>query len=76
MKQETKLEIIEIRIKDTENTWENTPVLTRAEVENTLDADKICNAIAKAIKKQVRWNYIWSSQGHYLPSKYFLETFD
>ncbi len=59
-------ETIEIKIKQKGFPWEDTePVLTMV-VKDAKQANKVCEGIAKAVKKEVRWNFDWSAQGHYI----------
>lgn len=54
-----------IKIKEQGKTWEETPIAAAPKLLSDDEASALCQNVANSIKKEVRWNWIWSNQGHY-----------
>lgn len=59
-------DMVEIKIKEKGKTWEETPVSIKMSAIDASEVHSICQNIADTMGKQVRWNWGWSYQGHYL----------
>ena len=61
----SKDDVVEIKIKEQGKTWEETPVSLALSLLSNDEASALCQNVADTIKKEVRWNWVWSYQGHY-----------
>lgn len=57
---------IEIKIRQGNTKWENTPISNRIEVRDSLEAQREAFRIARLAERLVRWNWAGGSQGHYV----------
>lgn len=58
--------MIEVKVHDPNKSWEETPVKVKAHVLSRDEAYVFCEAISKAYKTEVRWNYEGSFNGTYV----------
>lgn len=61
----SKDDAVEIKIKEQGKAWEEISVSVRLSMRDNAEASTICQNIADTMGKEVRWNWVWSSQGHY-----------
>ena len=61
----SKDDVVEIKIKEANTPWEEIPVALSLSSTNTAEVEALCQNIAETINKEVRWNWIWCTQGHY-----------
>lgn len=50
--------------------WEELPVLFTGKVDNIAEANRFAYGMSVIFGQEVRWNYTWSNQGHYVNAKY------
>lgn len=61
----SKDDVVEIKVREPKRAWEETPVAVSLTLKTNEEASALCQNIADTIKKEVRWNWVWSYQGHY-----------
>ena len=59
-------DMVEIKVAEKGKMWEVTPVSIKMSARDASEVQSICQNIADTMDKQVRWNWSWSYQGHYL----------
>lgn len=71
-------EIAEFRIRIPDTSWEDTPAISMLTTKSMskgscrIQAHDHAKAIASLVKREVRWNWQGSPQGHYVGSVYRL----
>ena len=50
--------------------WEELPVLFTGKVDSIAEAKRFAYAMSVIFGQEVRWNCVWSGQGHYVNAKY------
>ena len=61
---------IELKVqRDPYIPWEELPVLFTGKVDNIDEANLFAYRMSAIYGQEVRWNYPWSGQGHYVNAK-------
>ncbi|MEL7626952.1 MAG: hypothetical protein AAGU15_08855 [Anaerolineaceae bacterium] len=57
---------VKFKIRDNSRDWEEIPVLISMYFLTAKEANEFAKKIARAHNAEVRWNWSWSNQGHYV----------
>lgn len=55
--------------------WEDTAYLGTLHLDTSEEADRIAEALSDIFVAEVRWNWLGSTQGHYVISDYTLDAY-
>ena len=59
---------VEYKIREPNKSWEDSKVIMTENMINTHEANEFALLLAMQHNSEVRWNWAWSSQGHYIGS--------